>query len=253
MSKVCAVYHLGLIEYQKAWNLQNQLAQQIAAGVQPPTLLLLQHSHVFTFGRQARDEHLLWNATQLKHAGVDVHWVDRGGDATYHGPGQLVAYPLLPVGVGTVDVVKTQTRLPQGDFLAYLRLLEKTIVRSLAQYGVVSGQREGLTGVWVQPDVLSRCVHCPPEQRRSPAKIASVGVKVDARGVTRHGFSLNVNPDMTYWEGIIACGLEEQNAASLAYFFEEPPHMQEVADTVMQIFGELFGYEMQAAEGVLQL
>ncbi|KAA3642857.1 MAG: lipoyl(octanoyl) transferase LipB [Chloroflexi bacterium] len=253
MSQDCQVYHLGQIEYQKAWNLQNQLAEQIAAGEQPPTLLLLEHSHVYTFGRQGSEDNLLWDEEQLKQNVVDVHWVDRGGDVTYHGPGQLVAYPLLPLGAGSMNQVNGKARMPKGDYVAYLRLLEKIIIKTLAHYGVVSGQRKGMTGVWVQPDVLSRCVHCPPAQRQSPAKIASIGVKVDVKGVTRHGFALNVNPDMSYWDGIVACGLDEQNKASLAYFYEEPPSMDEVADKVIQTFGEVFGYEMRVPEGVLQL
>ena len=253
MSDICQVYRLGQIEYQKAWNLQNQLAEQIAAGEHPPTLLLLEHSHVYTFGRQGSEENLLWNEAELKEKGVDIHWVDRGGDVTYHGPGQLVAYPLLPLGVGSMDEVNGKPRLPKGDYVAYLRLLEKTIVKTLANYGVVSGQREGMTGVWVQPDVLSRCVHCPPAQRLSPAKIASIGVKVDAKGVTRHGLSINVDPDMSYWDGIIACGLDEQNKASLAYFYDEPPSINDVSETVIETFSQVFGYEMQVAEGVLQL
>lgn len=249
----CQVYCLGQIEYQKAWNLQNQLAEQIAAGEQPPTLLLLEHSHVYTFGRQGSEDNLIWGEQQLKQHGVDVHWVDRGGDVTYHGPGQLVVYPLLPLGVGSMNEVNGKARMPKGDYVAYLRMLEKTMIKTLAHYGVVSGQRKGLTGVWVQPDVLSRCVHCPPAQRLSPAKIASIGVKVDVKGITRHGFALNVDPDMSYWDGIIACGLDEQNKASLAYFFEEPPIVDNVADTVIEMFSQVFGYKMQVAEGVLQL
>ena len=93
----CQVFRLGVTEYQKAWNLQNQLAEQIAAEQQPPTLLLLEHAHVYTFGVRGRAENLLWQQAKLQEQQVDVHWVDRGGDVTYHGPGQLVGYPLIPL------------------------------------------------------------------------------------------------------------------------------------------------------------
>jgi lipoate-protein ligase B len=90
--------------------------------------------------------------------------------------------------------------------VGYVRKLEKTLIASLARFGLAGAQRPGLTGVWIQPDVASRCARCKPEDRQKPAKIAAIGVKVDARGLSRHGFALNVDPDMTYWDGIIACG-----------------------------------------------
>lgn len=249
--KTCQVYRLGVVEYKKAWHLQNQLAEQIAAGQQPPTLLLLEHSHVYTFGRRGQAEHLLWEQAKLQAQQVDVHWVDRGGDVTYHGPGQLVGYPLLPLGEVQPDPQNGNPRLPQVDYIAYLRNLEAVLIRALADLGVPAGQIAGQTGVWVQPDVASRCVHCPPELLQAPSKIASIGVKVDARGVSRHGFALNVAPDMSYWQGIIACGLENQNQISLDYLLDPAPGMERVIETVTESFGKVFGYQMQVAEGVL--
>ncbi len=249
--KTCQVYRLGVVEYQKAWHLQNQLAEQIAAGQQPPTLLLLEHSHVYTFGRRGQAEHLLWEQAKLQAEQVDVHWVDRGGDVTYHGPGQLVGYPLLPLGEVQPDALNGNPRLPQVDYIAYLRNLESVIIKALAELGVPAGQIAGQTGVWVQPDVASRCIHCPPALHHAPSKIASIGVKVDARGVSRHGFALNVAPDMSYWQGIIACGLENQNQISLEYLLDPAPGMERVIEAVMQSFGKVFGYQMQVAEGVL--
>jgi lipoyl(octanoyl) transferase len=229
------VLDLGLIEYEAAWKLQDQYAAEIAVGDRPPTLLLLEHPHVYTFGRRGKQENLLWGESQLKEKGIAIHWVDRGGDVTYHGPGQLVGYPLLRLGQ-----VDSENKLPQADYVGYVRKLEKTLIIALANLGLAAGQRSGLTGVWIQADVHSRCARCKPEDRQKPAKIAAIGVKVDARGVSRHGFALNVNPDMEYWDGIIACGLQNEPVASLADLFESPPSMQRVKDEVIKAFGEVF-------------
>jgi lipoyl(octanoyl) transferase len=115
------------------------------------------------------------------------------------------------------------------------------LISTLARLGVAAGQRSGLTGVWVQADVYSRCARCKPEDRKKPAKIAAIGVKVDARGVSRHGFALNVNPDMEYWDGIIACGLQDEPIVSLADLFPDPPTMEFVKQEVVKAFEEMFG------------
>ncbi|MBE7534320.1 MAG: lipoyl(octanoyl) transferase LipB [Anaerolineales bacterium] len=233
------VEDLGLIEYESAWKLQNQYAAEIAAGKRPPTLLLLEHPHVYTFGRRGKQENLLWGEAQLKEKEIAIHWVDRGGDVTYHGPGQLVGYPLLPLAPALLPT--SEGRIPQADYVGYIRKVEQTLINALASLGLAAGQRPGLTGVWVQADVHSRCPRCAPEDRRKPAKIAAIGVKVDARGVSRHGFALNVNPDMEYWEGIIACGLQNEPIASLADLFTEPPSMARVKEEVTQAFLNVFG------------
>ena len=246
----CEVYHLGTIDYQEAWQLQNTMASEIARGERPPALLLLQHPACYTFGRRGKPEHLLWSEEQLAQLGVSVHWVDRGGDVTYHGPGQLVGYPLIPLPPpGSIPArikgpMQASPRIPQADYMGYLRKLESVIILALIRLGVPSGQVEGLTGVWVQKHAPSRCTRCDPEIRQQPAKIAAMGVKVDARGVTRHGFALNVDPDMRFWEGIIACGLKNHPAASLADFFDLPPRMEQVVSLVTAAFGEVFDYEM---------
>jgi len=231
------VLDLGLIEYARAWKLQDEYAREIAEGKRPPTLLLLEHPHVYTFGRRGKQENLLWGEAQLKEKGIEIHWVDRGGDVTYHGPGQLVGYPLIPLSPIPLQVEK---RIPQADYVGYVRNLEKTLIIALAQLGLAAGQRSGLTGVWVQADVHSRCPRCKPEDRQKPAKIAAIGVKVDARGISRHGFALNVNPDMDYWDGIIACGLQDEPVVSLADLFPEPPSMQRVKQEVAAAFGRVF-------------
>ena len=233
------VIDLGLIEYEHAWKLQDECASEIAAGTRPPTLLLLEHPHVYTFGRKGQAKNLLWGEEQLKQKGISVHWVDRGGDVTYHGPGQLVGYPLIPLGK-----LDDQNRIPKADYVGYVRRLEKMLIVALARLGVAAAQRSGLTGVWVQADVYSRCPRCRPEDRNKPAKIAAIGVKVDARGVSRHGFALNVNADMSYWDGIVACGLAEYPVVSLADLLNEPPEMSKVKYEVTFAFEEVFGFQI---------
>lgn len=234
------VIDLGLIEYERAWKLQDQYAAEIASGSRPPTLLLLEHPHVYTFGRRGHAENLLWGEEQLKQKGIAIHWVDRGGDVTYHGPGQLVGYPLIPLTPTHLPKMG-EGKIPEADYVGYVRKLEKTVIAALANLGIVSGQRTGKTGVWIQADVHSRCPRCKPEDREKPAKIAAIGVKVDARGVSRHGFALNVNPDMYYWDGIIACGLQDEPIVSLADLLSPVPSMEQVKQEVVIAFGEVFG------------
>jgi len=244
------VLDLGLIEYERAWKLQAEYAREIAEEKRPPTLLLLEHPHVYTFGRRGRQENLLWGEAQLKEKGIAIHWVDRGGDVTYHGPGQLVGYPLLPLTPLPLsrragDKGEGESRIPDADYIGYVRKLEKTLIVALARLGLAAAQRSGLTGVWIQADVHSRCPRCKPEDRKKPAKIAAIGVKVDAHGISRHGFALNVNPDMDYWDGIIACGLEDEPVVSLGDLFSEPPSMERVKQEVSAGFREVFGYEVK--------
>jgi lipoate-protein ligase B len=205
--------------------------------------LLLEHPHVYTFGRRGKQENLLWGESQLKVKGIAIHWVDRGGDVTYHGPGQLVGYPLIPLiplSLREMGRGEGGTRIPDADYVGYVRKLEEMLIVALARLGLAVGQRPGLTGVWVQADVHSRCPRCKPEDRKKPAKIAAIGVKVDARGVSRHGFALNVNPDMEYWDGIIACGLQDEPVASLADLFDDPPSMERVKQEIISSFRDIF-------------
>ena len=255
----CEVHDLGLIEYGRAWGLQDKFASEIAAGKRAPTLLLLEHPHVYTFGRKGHAENLLWDEKRLKERGLSVHWVDRGGDVTYHGPGQLVGYPLIPLGVPLTEPPDKpvigqpnrgwgsgeQARIPEADYIGYVRKLEQMLIVALARLGLATGQLPGKTGVWVQADIFSRCPRCKPEERNKPAKIAAIGVKVDIHGVTRHGFALNVNPDMTYWDGIIGCGLAEYPVVCLADLLSKPPDMQKVKEEVISAFGEALGYEIR--------
>jgi lipoyl(octanoyl) transferase len=247
----CDVIDLGLIEYQQAWKLQEQYASEIAEGKRAPTLLLLEHPHVYTFGRKGHAENLLWGEEQLKQKGIDVHWVDRGGDVTYHGPGQLVGYPLIPLAPiqlppfsQKIGEEKEGGRIPDADYVGYVRKLENMLIVALSHFGIAAAQRSGLTGVWVQADVYSRCPRCRPEDRNKPAKLAAIGVKVDVRGISRHGFALNVNPDMLYWDGIVACGLAEYPLVSLADLLNEPPAMDSVKKEIVFAFKDVFGFDM---------
>ncbi len=256
MPSQCLVYRLGLIPYRTAWRLQETLASQIGVAGHPPTFLLLQHPHVFTFGRRGQIANLLWDEVELTRRQVEVIWVDRGGDVTYHGPGQLVGYPLIPLAPGgffaesstaesylsgteAAEITSSVSRLPKADTIGYLRRLEEVIILTLARFNVFSFRLAGKTGVFV---------NLPGSEVNPPAKIASIGVKVDARGVTRHGFALNLDPDMAYWDGIIACGLAEHPAASLAQLLHPFPSQRQVETALVEVFGEVFEFDMQNEE-----
>lgn len=218
---------LGLVDYQSAWDLQNELAAQVAAASQPASLLLLEHPHTYTFGRRGQAANLLWDESELTRRGIAVHWVDRGGDVTYHGPGQLVGYPIV--------------KLADSDHVSYIRKLEQVLILALARLGLVGGQVAGLSGVWIQAEIAERCARCLPEQRGKAAKIAAIGVKVDANNITRHGFALNVAPQMDYFDGIIPCGIPDHPAISMADLLDEAPPMSEVKAQVARAFAEVFG------------
>ncbi len=237
---ICEVRSLGVVPYHEAWQLQKDLAAQRALNQIPDTLLLLEHPHTYTLGRSGHAENLLLKEEDWARRGITVEWVDRGGDITYHGPGQLVGYPILKLG----DAVSANGRILKGDYVGYIRTLEEILIRTIAQFGIVSGQMKGITGVWVQPDVASRCPHCPPSAKLTPSKIAAIGVKVDARGISQHGFALNVHPDMSYFEDIIACGLRDHAVISMADLMNATPTLQRVKDEVVRQFGIVFQYSM---------
>jgi lipoate-protein ligase B len=245
----CDVFWLGTVPYKTAWDLQRVVAGRVAQGEIPDTLLLLEHPHVYTLGGSGHRENLLISEEERARKGIQVEWVDRGGDITYHGPGQLVGYPIL--ALGTPD--HASGRLPQADYVGYLRRLERVIIAAVSRFGLVAGQLPGKTGVWVQADMASRCPSCPAEKRKAPSKIASLGVKVNASGVSQHGFALNVRPTMEYWKGIVACGLHGYQAISMAELLgEEAPEVKTVAESVVESFGQVFGYQMiwRAAEAL---
>jgi lipoyl(octanoyl) transferase len=251
---ICEVHHLGISPYEPVWRLQDELAAEIAAGKRRPTLLLLEHNHTYTFGRRGRTDNLIWDEEDIIRRGIHVHWVDRGGDVTYHGPGQLVGYPLLPLETKGLhpDPVHNSGRLPQADYVGYLRRLEATLIESLAVWGVQAHSIPGLTGVWVHTEGKGK-LPTSRDHTQSLAKIAAIGVKVDVKGITRHGFALNVNPDMRYWQGIIACGLDGYEVTSLEKLIHPTPPMQSVIDDIVDSFGRIFGYNMLPAENPISV
>jgi len=233
---IIEVVWLGLTDYRAAWELQDRLAAQIAAGRRSPILLLLEHSHVYTIGRRGRRDNLVWDEQERLRHGVDLVEVDRGGDITYHGPGQLVGYPLLQLAAPGWQ----GERLPQADFVGYVRRLETVLIQTLAFFGILAVQREGLTGVWVPEPGIAEIPGSAGRER----KIASIGVKVDVRGVTRHGFALNVKPQMDYWQGIVACGLEGVQMVSMADLMEPAPEMSQVVEQTVQSFARVLNFEI---------
>ena len=245
---LCSVQRLGIVNYQEARLLQEKLSGEVAAGARPATLLLLEHPHTYTFGRRGHIENLLWDEAELEQRGVAVHWTDRGGDVTYHGPGQLVGYPTLPLSITTLLTRSAAgaPRLPQADYVGYVRRLEQMLILALASFGLDSHQEDGLTGVWVNKAGDNKLPIPDQASARPPglAKIAAIGVKVNARGVSLHGFALNLDPDMSYWQGIVGCGLVGYPVTCVAELLDPAPGMEAVAQAVINSFGKIFQFEM---------
>jgi lipoate-protein ligase B len=213
---------LGMMDYAEAWALQRRLAQARAGGRIPDSLILLQHPPTYTLGRSGRMEHLLMGEAERREKGVRVYEVDRGGDVTYHGPGQLIGYPIMYLGRPGAN-----GHLPQVDYVEYLRRIEEVLIRALAAWGIAAQRSPGYTGVWVQAE--------------EPVKVAAIGVKVDGRGISQHGFALNVDPDLVYFDGIVPCGISDRAVTSMARLLVPPPALDAVATTVAQKFSEVFG------------
>jgi len=190
---------LGCISYDAAYRLQRRLWQERAAGEIPDQLLLLEHPPVITLGRNSRKEHLLASADRLARLGVEVRETDRAGDITYHGPGQLVGYPILDLKPDRMDVLR------------YLRDLEEVLIQVLEHFGIFCSRREGYTGVWV-------------EER----KIASIGVKI-SRWVTYHGFALNVSTDLSAFDLIVPCGIRSVKVTSVQQELGFAPTLEGIA------------------------
>lgn len=210
----CLLEQLGLVDYASALERQRERVAQRKARAIPDTLILLEHPHVYTLGRNARAENILMSAEWLAARGAQVFHTDRGGDVTYHGPGQLVGYPILDL---------TQHR---RDISWYMRSLEEVFIRTAHDYGIEAGRSEGAAGVWVGDD-----------------KLVAMGVHV-SRWVTSHGFALNVNTDLRFFEWIVPCGLHGKGVTSLAKLLGHKVEMEEVTDRVVEHFGEVFGMEM---------
>jgi lipoate-protein ligase B len=213
------VRRLGVTPYVEAWDLQRKLAAEIAEGRTPETLLLLEHPHTYTLGRRGGHAHLLANSEELDERGAVVVETDRGGDITYHGPGQVVGYPLLDLRLRT-----------GGDVHRYLRLLEETLIAAIGEYGLRGEREREYTGVWC-----------------GDAKVAAIGVKV-SRGVTMHGFALNVSTDLSYFDLIIPCGIRGRRVTSLEALLGRSVSMAEVLESVQRAFRRTFGVVTQLSQ-----
>jgi len=222
LSQHLDIHYLGMQDYSDAWDLQKKYVKDIDEEKRHDTLLLLQHSPTFTLGTDRHPEHLLLNEVQLAEKGIKVYNIDRGGDITYHGPGQLVGYPLIFLhSVGL-------------DLHLYLRTLEQVIIEWLLQHGVESQRKEGMTGVWV-----------------GDKKIAAIGVKFNKarhrKGfITSHGFALNIKAGLAS-EGfvdIIPCGIQQFGVTSFNDITSSSLSVEEAANQIMPIFRERFGYSL---------
>src|SRR3990172_7987425 len=212
--KDCLVLRLGRTDYLEGWETQRRAAEAVVTGG-PHVLILLEHPPTYTLGVRGRAEHLLLSEAALERAGAAVYRVDRGGDVTFHGPGQLVGYPIF--------------RLPdwgEGP-LWYVRRLEAVLIDALSAFGVTAGRVERRPGVWVGNE-----------------KLAAIGVRV-SRGVTSHGFALNVDTDLSYFHHIVPCGLPDAGVTSMARLLGSAPPMSAVMEAVVANFGRVFGLGMR--------
>jgi lipoyl(octanoyl) transferase len=204
---------LGRVPYAEALSLQATLvAERRAAG--PDRLLLLEHPHVITLGSSARRNHIRLDEAELRLLGIDVFDTGRGGDVTYHGPGQLIAYPIL--------------QLPEQrrDLHRYVRDLEEVIIRTLATFDIVAHRNPGRTGVWIGNE-----------------KIAAIGVRVSSGWITSHGFALNVTTDLDFFDAIVPCGIRDAGVTSIARCIGHDVAMHDVAPRVAQQFANVFGMD----------
>ena len=209
--RICEVTDLGRTGYAEAFELQRDLVERRKRGEIPDQLLIVEHPHVITMGRNGHAENMLAPPDLLERSGIEFHHTDRGGDVTYHGPGQIVGYPILDLREWKRDVV------------AYVRAIEQTIVDALGKFGIEAGRVRGATGVWVVD-----------------AKIAAIGVHI-SRWVTSHGFALNVDTDLSYFQHIVPCGLTKPVTSMRR--LGSAASRDEVIESLTGAFARSFGYE----------
>jgi lipoyl(octanoyl) transferase len=213
-----AVRRLGRIGYEDAVALQKQLVEARRGGAIPDTLLIVEHPPVITLGVKTRGgtPHVLADAALLGARGVTLHQSGRGGDVTFHGPGQLVGYPILDLDPDRRDVHR------------YVRDLEEVLIRTAARYGIDAGRVAGYSGVWV-----------------GEAKLAAIGVRI-SRWITSHGFALNVTTDLSFFDLIVPCGIAGRGVTSLDRLLGRAPAMDEVADAIVETFAAVFDRRVEA-------
>ena len=217
----CHTIDLGLIGYAEAWALQKRIVAARKASAIEDVLLVCEHPHVITQGRNGKREHLLASEHVLRQKGVEYYETSRGGDITYHGPGQIVGYPILNLGAIRRDVVW------------YLRMLEEAMIRATSEFGIAAERVAGKTGIWVKSGDTEE-------------KLAAIGVHI-SRWVTSHGFAYNVSTDLRYFDLIVPCGIADRKATSLEKLLGRSVEQEEVAPRIARHLGELFGLEMQEA------
>jgi lipoyl(octanoyl) transferase len=215
------VRHLGRVPYGEALELQRQLVEDRRAGRVPDLLLFVEHPHVLTLGVRGDGgrSHILAAAEALSARGVEVHETGRGGGVTYHGPGQIVGYPIIDLKPDRCDVHR------------YVRDLEEVLIRAAADFGVDAGRVEGLTGVWAGPD--------------RGAKLAAIGVRI-SRWITSHGFAFNVSTDLAYFDLIVPCGIADRTVTSLERL-GRPVARSQAEERIAVRFGELFDRQLSVS------
>jgi len=218
--KNCQIVDLGLIGYAEAYALQKRVVAARKADAIGDVLLLCEHTPVITQGRNGKREHLLVSENVLRQRNVEFYETSRGGDITYHGPGQLVGYPILNLGAIRKDVVW------------YVRMLEEVMIRTTAEFGMEAYRVEGKTGIWV-------AVASGVEE-----KLGAIGVHI-SRWVTSHGLAYNVSTDLRNFDLIVPCGIAGRKAASLEKLLGRAVNLKEVAPRISKHFGEVFGLEMR--------
>jgi lipoyl(octanoyl) transferase len=209
----CAVEDLGRMSYREAFEIQSKIASERKQGSGVDHLLFVEHPHVITIGRNGHEENLLAPADTLRRAGIELYESDRGGDVTYHGPGQIVAYPIMDL------------REWKRDVGAFVRAIEQVLIDTLADFGIAANRIAGLTGVWTDQ-----------------GKIAAIGVHL-SRWVSTHGWALNVSTDLQYFQYIVPCGLARPVTSMAALGVQADT--EEVKSALIRHFGQIFDYEMQ--------
>jgi lipoyl(octanoyl) transferase len=233
----CLSVDLGLIRFEDAFALQRRLVAARKADAIGDVLLLCEHPHVITLGRNGSRENLLASERVLAQKGVEFHATNRGGDITYHGPGQVVGYPVINLGAIRRDVVW------------YVRMLEEVMIRTCLDFGIEAGREVGKTGVWVAPaaEASTNLTQRAQSSRSGGAeKIGAIGVHI-SRWVTSHGFAFNVATDLRFFDLIVPCGILGRAATSLEKVLGRGVERKEVAPNLARHFGEVFGLEMKAA------
>ncbi len=237
VNKTVIFEDLGEMEYQEAWDYQTEIFESIvsvktenrkkedagqATEITQNHLIFCEHPHVYTLGKSGKESHLLMNQTQLEANKISYHKINRGGDITYHGPGQIVGYPIFDLDNFFTDIHK------------YLRFIEEAVILTLEEYGIKAGRIDGLTGVWIDID--------NPLKSR---KICALGVKC-SRWVTMHGFAFNVNTDLSLFKNIVPCGIDDKAVTSMQEELGKEVNMEEVKSKLLVNLANLFDFDLKS-------